>query len=79
MWIPGAEELRFPVSIAANGPKIGTQGGINFTNLTVVDALELLPGGTLAPGPLEGTHCYPNHYFAGRRCATIISIQKGQG
>jgi hypothetical protein len=55
MWIPGAEELRFPVTIALNGPKIGAQGGIHFTNLTVIDELGRLPGGALAPGPLEGT------------------------
>ena len=58
MWIPGAEELRFPVAIAVNGPKIGAQGGIHFVNLTIIDELELLPGGTFAPGPLEGPSSY---------------------
>ena len=55
MWIPGGEALRFPVSIMPNGPNIGVQGGIHFANLTVVDALETLPGGGLPLGPLEGS------------------------
>jgi hypothetical protein len=55
MWIAGGEELRFPVSIARNGPTIGAQGGVHFTNLTVIDHLESLPGGSLKPGPLEAT------------------------
>ena len=47
--------MRFPVSIAENGALIGTQGGVHFTNLTVIDRLEALPGGSLQPGPLEAT------------------------
>jgi hypothetical protein len=64
MWIPGAEELRFPVTVAVNGPKIGAQGGVHFVNLTVIDELELLPGGMLPPGPLEGSSsCKPLAYL----------------
>ena len=53
--IAGGEALRFPVSISHNGAEIGTQGSVHLSNLTVVDQLELLPGGGLAAGPLEGT------------------------
>ena len=55
MWVAGGEQLRFPVSIVTNGKKIGAQGGVHFTNLTVIDQLETIPGGSLKPGPLEGT------------------------
>ena len=47
--------MRFPVSITPNGKNIGTQGGVHFTNLTVIDELETLPGGAFAPGPLEAS------------------------
>jgi hypothetical protein len=56
MWIAGGEQLRFPVSIVHNGATIGTQGGIKFRNLTVIDQLETLPGGDLPtlPNDLQG-------------------------
>ena len=55
MWADGGEELRFPVSIGGGSDKIGAQGGVTFSNLTVIDQMERLPGGALAPGPLEAT------------------------
>jgi len=58
-WIAGGEELRFPVAIAVGGKDIGAQGGVHFTNMTVVDQLEALPGGSLKPGPLEATSKRP--------------------
>ena len=55
MWIADGAAGRFPVSISVNGKNIGAQGGVHFTNLTVIDQLETLPGGSLPPGPLEAT------------------------
>ena len=55
MWIADGAAGRFPVSISVNGKNIGAQGGVHFTNLTVIDQLETLPGGSLQPGPLEAT------------------------
>jgi hypothetical protein len=55
MWADGGEELRFPVSIGGGSDKIGAQGGVTFSNLIVIDQMERLPGGALAPGPLEAT------------------------